>query len=397
MRVGFARYCRLPAAVIAAAGLASLAAGQKTGKPPASSLDLGIVVFQQVPAGQETSGSIVPDPESYTAIPALRVIPLELPLPPHAKDAPGGTSDNAEQAATAAVSSPVHPSTKAPLERLVVDTGDGRKQSGAQPLTWVPAANQAINEIVAFLRDDPARKLAMAGVPVKSDLVPAGLSHHAGVGAEPTACSMPSVAVPGGVEVIHGDTSGNSSRMTVALDGSPAQIVAARPGTVFWRIPGTVQPGPHEVVFAPGPGRPPVRLPLSILALSMNADRRELVKGERTRMTLTVSGLEAMPESAWQSELPPADLMDVHRWELETGVHAPSPVGAGTVVVVLENRSAQAIRMGNGKKVVLMLHHEDFAHGPYIYRDQLQSLSSGGFDIRATATAFLKQSIGRPQ
>lgn len=210
---------------------------------------------------------------------------------------------------------------------------------------------------------------------------------------------MPPVAVQGGVQVIHGDTSGNGNTMKVAVDDMPAKIVAAKPGTVFWQVPPMAAPGPHEVVFTPGPGKTRVALPLYVVNLKMSADNTKLLKGQSTRMHVTITGLEQLPASAWQSDLPPKELVDLRRWEERAGgARAPKASEPGMVVLVLENQSPQTIRMGShGDRIVLQLHQRDFAKGPYTYEDKLQSLQGGGFGIRGTVTAFLKQATSSPR
>ena len=199
--------------------------------------------------------------------------------------------------------------------------------------------------------------------------------------------------------MIHGDTSGNSNSMQITLDSMPQKIVAAKPGTVFWHVDEMVMPGVREVVFAPGPGKAPQTFPLYVLGLIMAADQTKLIKGQSTRMHVTITGLERLPASAWQSDVPPPDLVDLKQWmERSGGVRPPAPSEPGSVVLILENQSPDTIRMGSrGNRIVLQLHQRDFAKGPYIYEDKIQSIRSGGFGIQGTVTAFLKQATGIPK
>jgi hypothetical protein len=219
----------------------------------------------------------------------------------------------------------------------------------------------------------------------------------AAAAAERPTYTMPAVASSGSVMVIHGDTSGNSTVMSLTVDGIPALIVSARPGLLFWRVP-ELTPGLHLVTLHPGPGRKPVDLPLYILRLIMSADLLNLMRGQWTLMHVMITGLDRLPESAWQYGQPPAELLDLQGWASRNGgVSPPNPSGPGTVVLVLENKSPETIRMGKkGDRIVLELRQQDFAKGPYVYEDRLQSIKSGGFDIRGAVTAFLSPVASSP-
>jgi len=207
---------------------------------------------------------------------------------------------------------------------------------------------------------------------------------------------MPPVSTAGGVEVIHGDTSGNSTEMSVTVDGQAARIIAAKPGTVFWRVPEAEKAGGHEVTFVPGPGKTPVKLRLIVIRLQMSADQYDLIRGQWTKLHVLLTGLEDLPASAWESGMPPDDLVSLKDWQDRSGgIKPPGPHGSGVVVLILDNKSPETIRMGkHGDRVVLELHQRDFARGAYTYEDKIQSLRRGTFNILGSATVFLKPSAG---
>jgi hypothetical protein len=49
-----------------------------------------------------------------------------------------------------------------------------------------------------------------------------------------------------------------------------------------------------------------------------------------------------------------------------------------------------------GDRITLQLHQQDFARGPFVYEDKLQSLRSGGFNITGAVAVFLKEIPGQP-
>jgi carboxypeptidase family protein len=323
----------------------------------------GIVVPSDVRAGEEISGLVVPDPDSYKNIPGLHVVPIPA----------AGTSE---------------------LQGMVIDIGDGRKQPARGPLIMKVPELAAPLTMNVFLLNQPGKPIAQGTLPVQSAAkIPPGAAAPG-----PLQCTMPPIATPGGIQIIqeaHNRTSGNSPAMKVSVDDKPATIVAASPGKVFYKVP-DLPPGPHQVIFTPGPGEAPVNLQMRVLNLQMSAAKTALVRGESTTMTVTITGLEGLPASAWQSAPPPADLVNVESVQQRAkGFHAPKPQEPGTVLLLLENDTPAQIRMGKeGIRIVLQLHQKDFAQGPYIYQDRIQSLRSGGFSITGTLVPFLKDVQG---
>jgi hypothetical protein len=349
----------------------NVAPGPKSGEsslpstsPTASSMMIRGVVFPRSASQGRVSGLGVPDPERYANIPGLQVVPVPA----------AGTAS---------------------LHGEVIDMGDGRKQRADGPITAsVPAQATSIS-VRVFDADEPSQPIAQATLPVERTAVPP----ESAPPPAPSDCTMPPIATAGAVEVIHianNQVSGDSSQMSVLVDDTPATIVAAKSGSVFWNVPDTLTPGPHQVRFIPKRDVPPVALPMYVLGLQMSAENTSLIRGQSTTMHVAVTGLENLPSSVWRSALPSSDLVDVAGIELRAkGFRAPKPQEPGAVLLLLENHSPSQIRMGKaGDRIVLELHQRDFATGPYTYQDRLQSLNSGGFDISGTAVAFLKEGNG---
>ena len=319
----------------------------------------GVVVPSVVRAGEEISGLVVPDPDSYKNIPGLQVVPIPAT----------GTSE---------------------LQGMVIDIGDGRKQPARGPLIMKVPELAAPLSMNVFLPSQPGKPIAQGTLPVQS----AAKISPGAAAPGPLQCTMPPIATPGGIQIIqeaHNRTSGNSTAMKVSVDDKPAAIVAASPGKVFYKVP-DLPPGSHQVSFTPGPGEVPVKMQMRVLNLQMSAAKTALIRGESTTMTVSITGLEGLPSSAWQSATPPADLVNIESVQQRAkGFHAPKPQEPGTVLLLLENESPAQIRMGKeGGRIVLQLHQKDFAQGPYIYQDRIQSLRSGGFSITGTLVAFLE-------
>jgi hypothetical protein len=393
---------------------------QTTASPQDQILVIGVVTLTQVSAGQETSASATTDPDKYAAIPALQVVRVPIHASALQNEATGS------------------PQGVASLKGVVVNMGDGQKQPADGPLLRkVPVeAVQLVFDV--FLSDQPETPVAHGTVPVER----AGLTSSGGYGTSappptiptesptdatpggrtpasqqvpgPTAnnpaallsttsniptITMPPLVIAGGVQVMHGQISGNSSEIKILVDDQAARVVAAKPGTVLWDVPKTLVPGPHRVVVWAGPGFQPVEFIVHVLGLRMSADATTLLRGQSTAIHVMITGLEDLPESAWASAVPPGELIDLAGLTKRIpGLRLPQSGEPGAVILVLENRSPTTVRMGKrGDYIVLIYHKKDMVNGARNYDDKLQSLQSGGFDIEGIVAAFLGLITGQAQ
>jgi hypothetical protein len=336
---------------------------------------IGVITLAQVPQGEETSSSVVTEPEKFDNVPGLHVTRVAIP--------------KSEAHA-------VTPSGSGVLDGVVMQTPDGRRQRADGPLTLVPHLGDAFETIKVILAGRPTQPVTTVAVPVEQ--TPAERSEAPN---SPPTFVMPPLAAQGGVTVIHTEnragTSGNSNLMRVAVDGRSATVVAAKPGTVFWQVPATLEPGMHQVVFYPGPGRPPVTMPLCVVGVRMTVGAKELVRGRWTSLSVVLLGLEDLPSEAWQAELPPADLVDIGNLTQGTSFRMPKPGDPGVAVLAIDNLTPNVVRMGNsGGRIVLEIHRKDTAGKPYTFQTKLQSLQRGAFSIVGNVHSFLKQVSARP-
>ena len=342
---------------------------------PASAADnVSLVLPKKLVPGEKASGSArVGDPQKYAEVAGLRVVltPVTRKEPPKKENA----------------------SPSADLSGYVFDV-DGEQHRADQPVV-LTISKDAVQLVVRLTPVNEPRKT------IRRDVVP--IVHGGGGSASapppetpPTGCSMSSVTTAGGVEVIHGPPSGDSRDVTVSVDDAPAPVVASTRDSVFWDVPDNLSAGLHRVVFRPSPGAEPVELTFYVLGLAMSADQTKLLTGQATPMHVVVTGLDQLPKSAWESALPPDDLVDLPALTGQVkGFRTPKPGEPGFVLLVIENRSPDVIRMGKSNLIVLELHQSDFAKGAFTYDDVLQSLHRGNFQIHGTVYAFVKASFAR--
>jgi len=321
---------------------------------PKKPFRIGLLTLSQVVAEQENTARVVTDPENYQNIPGLKVMTVDVPA--------------------------------TTLEGLVVETSDGKKHRADKAIVWIPQAG--VHGINIFLSgsDHPVATGAI------DSIKEAELSSAEFVTEE--CCSMPPIAPEGGVEVVHGTASGNASEMSVNVDGQPADILAARPGVLIWKLSPATTVGSHDVTLVPGPGRRPVKVSLSVYGMKMTVDQSHLLRGQSTRLHVTIFGLENLPASAWESAMPDPELVNIAHLEQVAGLPV-SKLSEPTIFLVLESDS-KTIRIGKKNCVVLSLHRQDFAKGPYQHEVKVESRERGPFAIRGHFAAYLKNVAYQP-
>jgi hypothetical protein len=332
--------------------------------PSSSSAEIRGVILPKTAVHGEVSGIGVTDTAEYADIPGLQVIPVPAPT--------STTSIHGD----------------------VIDLGDGRMQPADGPITVNVSVVEHTVPVRVYEIDQPDQPIAQAAVPVENYTTPNDYAPT-----QPSDCTMPPVATSGAVQVIHvahGRSSGDSSEISVLVDDTPAEIVAAEPGVVFWKVPEGITPGLHHVKFIPYLGAEPIELLLYAVTLEMSADDTSMTRGQSTEMHVTLTGLEDMPASLWLAAAPPSDLVDVASIEQRAkGFHPPKPGEPGVVLLLLENHSPSQIKMGKaGDRIVLTIHQSEAAKGPFTYSDKLQSENSGGFDITGTEVNYVEDVAG---
>jgi hypothetical protein len=419
-------------------------------------LVIGVVTLRQVPEGKPTSIRVVTNPDDYTKVPGLQVMTLNVPKAAGAAAISGivvGTPDGTKQSAEGAISFianagsqlatllfwspgatdqpvakatiPVTPAQGAPPVSVTLQqpsmnpTASGTSTPVTSNITTpqtptTPTQPGTSTSLPNSGTSTPPTSSTTAGsqssitqtkltqLPESAPNLTTGQSPNPDNGQRPGGQPMlphtttPSMVSPGGISVIHSsDSSGDANLMRVLVDGRSMEIVAADPNTLFWRVSPTLPPGPHQMVFYPGPHQLPVTMPLYVIGLEMSAGRTELIRGQSTQMQAVVTGLENLPADAWQSGAPPTDLVSPDTFRSLAGFHPPKAGEPGMALLIIENLSPAIIRMGKGDtRVVLQIHQKDAK--PYVFRSNLQSMQSGGFNLTGALHSFLKQVDGQP-
>ncbi len=340
----------------------------KAARPPqgaaATAILVGVVLPVNVKPGEVGSGSLVTDPDRYEDVPALRVIPLRLPLQAGA-------------------------SAHATLEDLSVVL-DGYSQPADEALTFTVRDGATSLPIVIRRRSDPAT-LAAGEAPIEP-------SHGGGASPgrpdntpAPSGYTTPPVCVAGGVQKIEGPLSGNSHETSIDVDGLPAQVVAETPRAVYWRLPDQASAGPHQLRLRQG--RTEVSFQVCVLSLTMHANQSTLLRGQSTEFQATVSGPEQLPAATWDRAGVPSDLVNVPKLgQIASAFRVPKPGEQGKILFRIDNasRATVSIRPSHGETVVETLGRSDFLAGPHTFSGTIQSKVSGPFTIDGLVVAFFE-------
>ena len=181
------------------------------------------------------------------------------------------------------------------------------------------------------------------------------------------------------------------------MAGKPADVVAESPRAVYWKMPEGVQPGSNEVVVKDGSTA--VSFPVSVLRLSINADRLTLKRGESTAYHVTVSGFEGLSDSAWRAA-PPSETTDMAALsKAAPSFQPPAPGSDGVVLLTIQNASSNTVTLNNSSNgtVVIPIKQSDIKNGSYEYHGTIKSKQAGGFNINSSVVSFLSPVAGEVQ
>lgn len=137
---------------------------------------------------------------------------------------------------------------------------------------------------VALLRvlDEEGGVLASSSVPVGAPEAP-----------PVTGLTLPTLGQVGRPVTIHGPFDGDLATTGVTVDGHPAAVLAESPRRAVVPLPPEVV-GPVELTVTEGVTS--ARGEIRVLGVGLSASKLNLRRGERTELTVTVTGLEGLSE-----------------------------------------------------------------------------------------------------
>jgi hypothetical protein len=230
-------------------------------------------------------------------------------------------------------------------------------------------------------REGLTAPLAQTKVPFKSGAPAAGVP--------PSGFQTSPVCQAGTVHRIDGSANGVSADTLVSLNGEKLKIVAETPRAVYCLVPDGAKAGLARLELVEKETK--ASFPVATLRLEMSADKLDLIRGESTRFSAVIAGLEALPESLWRggSSLDPVALARAR--SRVPGLTIPTGGEPGTLFLVVENRSPGVITIDGEREgaITRTFAYADRLGGKYRLDGTIRSKRSGGFNVHGEVFPFL--------
>jgi hypothetical protein len=213
---------------------------------------------------------------------------------------------------------------------------------------WAIPAAIRTGSVLLVLRDRGGRAVAQCGVPI--DAVPAP-RRPAGPPPSPADFDMPRIAQPGQPLSIRGPAAGTFADTSVRVGGAQAQLLAASPRKLVFRVPPRVI-GPAQVHFRRGGVT--LQTTLRIIGVRLTATSTSLLRGQEATLTATAAGLQNMTEP---------------------------------VILTLANDSPEVVQVQGGVTQVFEIEPRQVqAGGTFTITRGLTGVQPGAFNLRAVAS-----------
>jgi hypothetical protein len=330
----------------------SPAAPRPTG--PVSATLIGVVLPDDARAGETVSGIVVTNPRDWEGASGVRVVSLTVPLE---RDKSG----------------------KPLLDGITVRAGGADHPAGDGFTCTVPTDGSDLTIVIG--REGLTAPLAQTKVPFKSGAPAAGVP--------PSGFQTSPVCQAGTVHRIDGSANGVSADTLVSLNGEKLKIVAETPRAVYCLVPDGAKAGLARLELTEKDTK--ASFPVATLRLEMSADKLDLIRGESTRFSAVIAGLEALPESLWRggSSLDPVALARAR--SRVPGLTIPTGGEPGTLFLVVENRSPGVITIDGEREgaITRTFAYADRLGGKYRLDGTIRSKRSGGFNVHGEVFPFL--------
>ncbi len=166
------------------------------------------------------------------------------------------------------------------------------------------------------------------------------------------------VAQPGQTLRITGSFDGNAANTNVSLNGQACEIIAESPRMSYAGIPQNATAGASAITIEENNSKESSKV--NIVSLNLSAKKTSLLKGQKTTVSVVVSGLEGL------------DLRN-----------------RNTLKLSLENQSPQTIIFSNepGNVITKDINAESVKDGKYEFSTRIAGLTKGSFSITSNVAA----------
>jgi hypothetical protein len=122
-------------------------------------------------------------------------------------------------------------------------------------------------------------------------------ANFSGMPAQPGSFAPPRLGQTGRDITIPGNFDGNAANTTVDVGGKALPVIAESPREAVVKIPADMPTGPSNLTVGDGPGNSRTT-PFNVASIELKADKLNLIRGEKTDLHVTVTGLEGLKDNS---------------------------------------------------------------------------------------------------
>lgn len=185
----------------------------------------------------------------------------------------------------------------ATLEGAVVEVQNEKTSLGNRIFTF--AVPLGLNAIPLLVRDKHGNVIAETTVPVNVPKVPAAAPGQPAINVQeiplpqhptPGKFAPMNFGQPGRPLVVNGNFDGNGRNTRVSIGGNQAELIAESPRASFVKVPDNLIAGRTTIEVEESGVRE--QFLFQVVNVGLAADKTTLLRGEKAKVTVTVSGLE---------------------------------------------------------------------------------------------------------
>jgi hypothetical protein len=194
--------------------------------------------------------------------------------------------------------------------------------------------------------------------------------------------------IQGQMQAIRGPFGGRGSDTEIDVGGQPGLVLAKTADTLFFMLPPDLPHGWIDITLTETGAR--VAFRVSVLGLAMAVEQLTLMRGQSTKLEVSVFGPEQLPPNAWTAG-DMSSTLDLQKVaQLFPGFRLPKPGEPGSIFLRVDNASRDTVSMSPSRNETFFIRLEraNFAAGPYTYRGVVRSRRAGSFRIDALIVGF---------
>jgi hypothetical protein len=345
---------------------------------------VGLVLPAQLRAGERVSGTVVENPDQYSAMPEVTVTRVAVPF------------ESAGEASQ--------------LSGWLVETAGEEPRRADGPITLVVPRRESGVNITFREAGNPSHAVSQTlNFPQLSEKKSLPLNSF----------QAPALCMKGELCVVTGPFGGDSSKTFAAFEERPAKIVAETSEAAYLSIPDVTEPGSRPLFIAEG--TKVIALPVAVGKFVIKNNGRELQAGESMITFPTLDGPGDIPDAAWQignfpatnlqraQQLIPGFQLSQRDRESRESLEAHEKIDSkeksdieekkqeGEILLVVQNVTPEQISLRSSRNEVLVFHLSDeaFRRGEFKYDLVVEAKKAGKVEVKGYVIPFLAPILGQ--